>query len=565
MNNPKEPNNSTSSSQKPAEDHEPTRRNRLRLPSTLLSQEQREIVALHQQGYGTRQIARRVCHDRKTVRRVLLQQGLLKPISPPPSPKKLDPFRELIRQKVDKNLCLTRILREIREAGYSGGRTILADYVRSIRSPLVPSRTAKRRFETAPGEELQADWSLYTVPIASQPVRVHALSCVLAYSRKAHVRFYRDERESTLLEGLMLAFEAFDGVALRCVFDNMSTVVLGRMGPNRKPLWHPRFLDFARHYGFEPFACRVMDPDRKGKNERFFDYLEKDFVRGAEFSSFEDLNQRVQQWINQIANRRIHGTTRMVPDQAWQIERDFLIRLPDTRFGVYREEIRQVGPDATISVLGTLYVVPATLARQSVRVHLFAGHFEVLNRNDTVVFSRNYVEDKDKGKLQFDPNQYAALPNRRPEPPPTRIDEAFLKRFPVLAPLVEGIARRMKSLAHVHLRTLWRLADLYGEASFLAAATRAQQYHRFNAEAVRRMLEQAHPLPENPPEIVPLDAATRALTTLGEVDPGSLANYGHLDTTTASTGQKTPRSSTDRDEISTSEQHHEEKEEPHDR
>jgi transposase len=564
MNNPNEPNNPTSTSQRPVENHETKNRNSLRLPSQLLLQELRTIVELHQQGYGTRQIARRVCHDRKTVRRVLLQKGLLKPILTPPSPNKLDPFRELIRQKVDRNLTLTRILREIREAGYSGGRTILSAYVRSIRSPLVPSRSAKRRFETGPAEELQVDWSLYTVPIACEPVRVHALSCVLAYSRKAHVRFYRDERESTLLEGLTLAFEAFGGVALRAVFDNMSTVVLGRIGPNHKPLWHPRFLDFARYYGFEPFACKVRDPDRKGKTERFFDYLEKDFVRGAEFSSFEDLNQRVQHWIDQIANRRIHGTTRMVPNEAWQIERDFLICLPDTRFGVYQEEIRQVGPDATISVLGTLYVVPATLARQSVPVHLFAEHFEVLNRNGTVVFSRAYVDDKDKGKLQLDPNQYATLPNRPPDSPSTRIDEAFLKRFPMLAPLVDGIARRMKSLAHVHLRTLWRLADLYGEEIFLGAAIRAQDYRRFNAEAVRRILERTHPLPEKPLEIVPLGAAARALTILGEVDPGSLANYDHLDTCGTLTGHEESGSGTGPDVTSPPEQYHDDKEGSHD-
>lgn len=269
MNNPNELNNPTSISRRPVENPEKTKRNRTGLPSKLLPQEHRMIVELHHHGYGTREIARRVCHDRKTVRRLLLQEGLLSPTSTPPSPSKLESFRELIRQRVDKNLTLTRILREIREAGYSGGRTILSDYVRSIRSPLVPSRTAKRRFETGPGEELQVDWSLYTVPIAGEPVRGHALSCVLAYSRKAHVRFYRDERESTLLEGLTLAFEAFGGTGLRLVFDNMATVVLGRIGPNHKPLWHPRFLDFARYYGFEPFACKVRDPDRRGKMSDF--------------------------------------------------------------------------------------------------------------------------------------------------------------------------------------------------------------------------------------------------------------------------------------------------------
>ena len=59
--------------------------------------------------------------------------------------------------------------------------------------------------------------------------------------------------------------------------------------------------------------------------------------------------------------------------------------------------------------------------------------------------------------------------------PGTRIDQAFLQRFPSLAGLVEGIALRMKTLAPVHLRALWRLADhLYGQEAFLRAARRAQ-------------------------------------------------------------------------------------------
>ncbi len=138
---------------------------------------------------------------------------------------------------------------------------------------------------------MQADWTVYTVPIAGSPTRVHALVCELAYSRKAHVHFYRNEREPTLLEGLALAFESFTGVTQRVVFDSMSTIVLGRIGSNGKPIWHPRFLDFAKYYGFEPFLCKVRDPDRKGKTEKFIRFLEDDCIRGAEFASFDDLNE----------------------------------------------------------------------------------------------------------------------------------------------------------------------------------------------------------------------------------------------------------------------------------
>ena len=229
-------------------------------------EQRRQILHLHQQSYGTREIARRVLLNRKTVRRILREEG--HDPAPPTSPAtKLDPFREAIHERVEKRLTTTRILREIRTLGFTGGRTILAEYVRSLDGPLAPRKSIKRRFETPPAEEMQVDWSVYTVPIADSSQRVHCLGCVLAHSRKLHVRFYRDERESTLLEGLARAFEAFQGVTQRVVFDNMATVVLGRIGRDRKPVWHPRFLDFARHHGFQPFLCRVRDPDRKGKTE----------------------------------------------------------------------------------------------------------------------------------------------------------------------------------------------------------------------------------------------------------------------------------------------------------
>jgi hypothetical protein len=282
----------------------------------------------------------------------------------------------------------------------------------------------------------------------------------------------------------------------------------------------------------------VRHPDRKGKDERIFDYLEKDLLRGSSFASSEDLNARAETWTTTIANRRVHGTTRLVPAEALLAERDFLVRLPEARFGVHEDSMRQVGPDATVSIAGTLYTVPHHLAGRSVAVRLYAEHFEVLDRQGRVALSRRYVADQDKGKLQIDPTHYLGLPHGprggggEGGSGASALDQALLKRFPSLAPLVEGITVRMKSLAHIHLKALWRLAETHGDAHFLAAATRAQDYRRYSAQAVGRILDRIDPLPAEPP--LPVDAATRARATLGEVDPGSLDQYGHLDTTTPS-------------------------------
>jgi transposase len=450
-----------------------------------------------------------------------------------PATSKLDAFREAIEQRVQARLTTTRILREIRELGYTGGRTILADHVRCLQGSLAPQAKVKRRFETRPGEEMQVDWSVYTVPVASSPERVHALACVLAHSRLLHLRFYRDERESTLLEGLTRAFEAFHGVTQRVVFDNMATVVLGRIGRDRKPVWHPRFLDFARHHGFQPFLCRVRDPDRKGKSERMFDFLEKDLVRGSQFDSFDDLNERAERWCKQVANRRVHGTTGLVPEEAWLAERDLLIRLPEARFPVHQDAVREIDEDSTLSIGGRRYSVPATLGRRrAVAVRLYSERFEVLDERGGVAFGRCYAQPGDPARLQLDPSHYASLPRPSPSTTGHRLDEQLLERFPTLAALVAGIQQRMKSLAHVHLRALWRLAETHGEEAFLRAALRAQQYRRHDAGAVRRLLERDHPLPQAGPPILPVGEAARVCALLGEVDPGSLQGYAHLDTLT---------------------------------
>jgi hypothetical protein len=84
----------------------------------------------------------------------------------------------------------------------------------------------------------------------------------------------------------------------------------------------------------------------------------------------------------------------------------------------------------------------------------------------------------------------------------------------------------MKSLAPVHVRALLRLSERYGEDAFSQAVTRAQEYRRFDAHAVERILERyAIPLDDGP--LAPLGGVGAVL--LGDVDTGSLDSYAHLD------------------------------------
>jgi hypothetical protein len=271
------------------------------------------------------------------------------------------------------------------------------------------------------------------------------------------------------------------------------------------------------------------DPDRKGKKEKSFRLVFADFLKGTDFDSWDDLDARRKIWLDETpeaGNLRRHGTTRRIVNEAWRDEQPFLIQLPEGRFAVHEDSVRVVDNDSTLSMAGTRYSVPSTLAGRSVAVRIYAEHFEVLDPQGRVAFSRRYVADEDRGRLQIDKTHYVSVPRRPRVAGGERLDEALLLRFPALGSLVQGLRLRFKSLAPIQYRALIRLVDRYGEEAFLPAAERAQRYRRFDALAVARILAHDHPLPEHDR---PAPLTGIGPLVLGEVEEGSLDTYASLD------------------------------------
>jgi transposase len=458
---------------------------------------EQEILRLRRNGMGKRAIARRLGRDVKAVRRAIARYEDPAPPEVVPgvpqerSESKLAPYYDLIAQKAAQGLTGTRILREITEQGYRGGRTILLDHLRTIRPQRTVAQRTFRRFETGPSEEAQVDWSPYRVLIGGIMQVIHCFVMLLCYSRYFFLQFHRDERLPTLLSAHVEAFHFFGGVSRTVVYDNMATITHGRRG--REILWNPEFLSFTRHYMYEPRLCRPADPNRKGKAESIFKYLEGDFIRGASFESWEHLDRAAGTWLRQIANRRRHGTTRLVPEEMWLVERDFLTALPDTPYPTYREEIRQVYDDGLIVVEGTRYSVPryGIGKARTVTVRSHPRHIEILNREGCVI-ARHRKPDQ-PGGMMIEEEHYG--PHRgRERRTPGETERRFLALFPEREDFLRGLKRRMRSLAGVHLGEIFRLAHAYGEQAVGEALERVSRYGNYSSYAVRRILSERFPL-----------------------------------------------------------------------
>lgn len=493
----------------------------------------KQILHLAVHGYGSRKISLRASISRSLVRRVLEEVSPEERKANGANGSKLSAYSEIIDQKVLSGLTTTRILREIKDLGYSGGRTVLAELVARIRldNGITKKPSIKRRFETVMAAEMQVDWSPYNVNINGKMVKIHILGVISGFSRKLFFAAFRNERQNTLLEGLSMAFEYFEGCALRVIFDNMTTAVLGRCGSDRQVIWNGALLDFSRHYAFTPFACSVRDPDRKGKQEKSFRLLEDDFIKGSSFASWDDLNSRLRTWLDQTAgvcNNRVHGTTGKVPNEEHLVEKSLFIRLPHERFPVYKDELRVADRDATISVEGIRYTIPAGYGNRNVVVRLYARHFEVFEKRGAIIFTSKYLDRTvSPARLVIDQTHYADL-SRKPRNgegyPGMQRD--FIRRFPKLAELVDGIKLRYKALVSIQLSALVRLAGDYGDEALLDAGLYALHHKRFSADSVRKILESR--FPEKPDQLIlPLDG--RGAVMLGEVEESSLDEFAHLD------------------------------------
>ncbi len=484
--------------------------------------ERDEIRELAQR-MSIRAIARKLGRDVKTIRAALERP------SRPPSPSKLEPFQEYVREQAAQGLFAPRILREIRERGYSGGRTILGEFLASIRPP-TKSNAPVRRFETKPAQEMQIDWSPYRLSIGGAERVAHCFSMVLCFSRRLFIRFYRDERLPTLLHAHAEGFAYHGGLTERAVYDNMTQVTLGRLGG--QPLWHEHFLAFAKHYGFTPFAHRLGHKERSGKVERPFWYVETDFLKGRAFASWDDLNAQALAWLETVANVRVHQTTKRRVDEAYAQEKPLLIAPPSVAFGTDRTVVRKVGVDGTILIDGSFYPVPARLVGQHVRAKVYPNRVEVLDAAGAIV----------AGHLVPDQPTRLPTPGERPHPSPPAVsrpalEAAFLARFPGAVEFLDGLKRKMNALTPIHLRQIEKLVALYGEANARAAIERAAAYKNHSAGAVTRILEKAHPevVPETP--IAPITGDPAALGALDDIDPGSPEDYD-FDSREATDGPK---------------------------
>jgi transposase len=346
------------------------------------------ILDLHRQGLSITAIARRTGRDPKTVRKYIAR-GLEPPAYGPRQagrPNKLAPYLDYLRERIAAfpQLTATRLTREIRERGYTGAYTAVKRFAAAIRPQNAP-KPFEVRFETPAGQQAQVDFARFVTEFTDEPgvMRIIWLfSLVLGYSRHIFARFVMHQDLQTLLRCHMQAFAAIGGVPIEILYDRMKTAVTGE-DHDGHIIYNGSLLTLARHYGFQPRACRPYRAKTKGKVERPFSYIRQDFFLARTFRNLEDLNAQLDDWLATVANVRMHGTTQRVVSEAFAAEKLDLQALPATPFDALLKLERRVSNDGLVSIGGNYYSVPDR-TRRIVEVHQLADQIRILDEGRLV-------------------------------------------------------------------------------------------------------------------------------------------------------------------------------------
>ena len=448
----------------------------------MLSQSQRTtILQLHAQGVSKREIARVLNLSRGTVRQVLRSHSTAVPTLT--RAEKAEPYRQQILELIAT--CkgnLVRVQEELAACGAQLSYSTLTAFCRRHginQAPVVPAG----HYDFPPGQELQHDTSPHEVWLAGKRRKVQTASAVLCYSRLLFFQMYPTFQRFDCKVFLTEALRYFGGVPQRVMIDNTHVVVLRGSGREMVPV--AEMAAFAERFGFRFVAHERGDANRSARVERPFWFIERNFLAGRTFSSWQDLNQQARQWCDKV-NATYKKHLRAVPRELFVLERRALRPLPVWVPEVYRLQERMVDIEGYVALHSNRYSVPWAWIGRRVEVRETKDQVEIQLDARHLVTHKRIAEAEHQRVLLAEHRPPRGQGQPRPDPHPE--EQLILQAAPEIADYVAALKQRSPKLVLLALRQLLRLVRDYPRQPLLAAVREAARYGLYDLDRVERMI-----------------------------------------------------------------------------
>jgi transposase len=456
-----------------------------------------------------------------TIKRVIAEEGS----SPAPVRRRrmVDPFLPFIEEMLRKYPQLTakRLHCMVRERGYPGQGAQFRAVVSQLRGSFQPEPYL--RLKTLPGEQAQVDWGHFGQLEVGRAVRpLMAFVMVLSYARAVFLKFFFSQALGNFLRGHQDAFAWFQGVPRVCLYDNLKSVVLERIGQAIR--FNPQFMEFAGHCRFEPRPVAVARGNEKGRVERSVRYIRSSFFAARHFKDIEDLNRQALQWCEgEALTRRWPEDHSRTVGEVFREEQPKLLPLPADEYPCEERCQVTVGKSPYVRFDLNDYSVPHTLVQKSLALRASPETVRILDGDQVIA---THARCYDRGRQIEEPGHIEELSAAKAAAGQHRRTNLLSDAAPSSAKLLTRMGQRGLPLAGA-TKQLVALLRTYGAESLEAAIREALLHDSPHPHAVRLVLERCRHESGKPPAL-PLSLPDDPRVSNLIMKPHDLTDYDHI-------------------------------------
>jgi len=300
----------------------------------------------------------------------------------------------------------------VAEHDYAGSYKAVQRFVRAQYPK--PRLRVRRRVETPPGAQAQADWAEYPgIVVGGERVDLSAFHLVLSHARYEAVVWSVGKDELAWLAVHNAALTRLGGVPAVIRVDNPKTAIGWGAGP-----WgviNERYAAYARALRFHVDATRPRSPEEKGKVERRVLAQRTGFdPYRVKWRDLGELQVRSDAAVKASAERRTCPATGLSVWESFLAEQKLLTPLPEHLPEPFdRVAQRRVGRDATVSFEGRSYSVPFRFADQMVEMRGCTATVQVWAEGAVVASHPR----RTRWRLVIDPSHYEGASTERVQAP----------------------------------------------------------------------------------------------------------------------------------------------------
>lgn len=498
-----------------------------------------KIKVLYDDGKGLsiRAISKELGLSRNCVRKYLRldEASIAKQQDDPARSKGLDAYRDYLVNQLASfpGLSAVKLARRLEEklGSLPVSTRSLRRYVGALKAEMA---TAQRRYyepvvNEVPGVQMQVDpGELRSVLIGGVERVVHFVVFVLSYSRLMYVGLsFKPLDTWGFIQLHDEALRYFGGVPEECVYDQTRLVVIEER--YRELRLNERFFHYATTAGFRIHACEGYDPESKGKVEAGVKYVKQNGFYGECFRDEQHLRQHILDWLDTLANVRIHGTTGEAPRQRFERDERSCLKpyLSPALLVSKPKETHKVDKTGLIAWKANKYSVPTRWQQGVVAVQEQNQTLQILDPGTGEVIASHEL-CHDKGRLCKNTHHYRDHSLRREQ-----LEQAIAALIGD-SDIAQALCQQLKrSEPRIYKDQLLAVRNLLAKHSPLEvealallsqrpglSASRLQAWLEARTEAQRRE-RRLEPLPNDLP---PLDLS--AYQPLGH-SAGQEVNHGH--------------------------------------